>query len=90
MVQGTITMTTWGMVNGQEVKKFTLKNKVGQEVDVVTYGATVTAIKTPDKHGNIEDVVLGFDKVEGIFVSSFVCIQKKSSIKCSTDRVSVT
>ncbi|XP_011146181.1 aldose 1-epimerase isoform X2 [Harpegnathos saltator] len=65
MVQGTITMTTWGTVNGQEVKKFTLKNKVGQEVDIVTYGATVTAIRTPDKHGNIEDVVLGFDNIEG-------------------------
>lgn len=72
MVQGTITMTVWGTVNGQEVKKFTLKNKAGQEVDVISYGATVTAIRTPDKHGNIEDVVLGFDNVEGTFKSLFV------------------
>jgi len=61
-----ITTTTWGSVNSQEIKKFTLKNRVGQEIDVVTYGATVTAIRTPDKQGNIVDVVLGFDNVEGM------------------------
>lgn len=72
MVQGTITMTTWGTVDGQEVKKFTLRNKAGQEVDVMSYGATVTAIRISDKHGNIEDVVLGFDNVEGTFLSVFV------------------
>lgn len=59
--------TSWGSVNGQEIKKFTLRNKVGQEVDVVTYGATVTAIRTPDKQNNIADVVLGFDNVEGMY-----------------------
>lgn len=68
MVQGTITMVTWGKVDSQEVMKFTLRNKCGQEVDVVTYGATVTAIKTLDKHGNIEDIVLGFNNVEGTFI----------------------
>ncbi|XP_012226476.1 galactose mutarotase isoform X2 [Linepithema humile] len=65
-----ITTTTWGSVNGQEVKKFTLKNKAGQEIDVVTYGATVTAVRTPDKKGNTVDVVLGFDNVEGYQSSS--------------------
>lgn len=61
-----ITTIPWGSVNGQEIKKFTLRNKIGQEIDVVTYGATLTNIRTPDKKGNIVDVVLGFDNVEGM------------------------
>ncbi|XP_012525518.1 galactose mutarotase isoform X2 [Monomorium pharaonis] len=63
--QNSITTTTWGSVNGQEIKKFMLRNGANQEVDVITYGATVTAIRTPDKVGNVADVVLGFDNIEG-------------------------
>ncbi|XP_070157639.1 galactose mutarotase isoform X1 [Polyergus mexicanus] len=59
-----ITMIKWGSVNSQEIEKYTLTNSNNQEVDVVTYGATITAIRTPDKGGNIADVVLGFDNVE--------------------------
>lgn len=66
-VQGSVTAITWGFVNNREIKKFTLRNEACQEVDVITYGATVTAIRTPDKEGNIADVVLGFDNIEGKF-----------------------
>ncbi|KAL0127223.1 hypothetical protein PUN28_005491 [Cardiocondyla obscurior] len=65
-----ISTTTWGTVNGQEIKKFTLKNNACQEVDVITYGATLTAIRTPDKKGNVADVMLGFDNIEGYLSSS--------------------
>lgn len=33
-------------------------------VDVCDYGATVLSIRTPDKNGNIQDVVLGYDTVQ--------------------------
>lgn len=42
------------------------------EVSIINYGAIVTSIKVPDKNGCVEDVVLGFDTLEGklnIFVS---------------------
>lgn len=61
-----ITASNWGHVDGQSIEKYTLKNEAGQEVDIVTYGATITSIRTPDKQGNIADIVLGFDNVEGI------------------------
>lgn len=60
-----IIVTKWGSVNGRSIEKYTLKNKAGQEVDIITYGATITSVRTPDKLGNIADVVLGFDNVEG-------------------------
>lgn len=71
-----ITMVKWGSVNGQEIEKYTLTNSNNQEVDVVTYGATVTAIRTPDKEGNIADVVLGFDNVEGNLITFIKNIQQ--------------
>lgn len=61
-----ITVAEWGSLNGQNIQKYTLRNNAGQEVDIITYGATITSIRTPDKRGNIADVVLGFDTVEGI------------------------
>lgn len=60
-----VSVQPWGKANGQEVKKFTLRNSKNQEVDVISYGATITAIRTPDKAGKIDDVVCGFDNIEG-------------------------
>lgn len=47
------------------VKRFTLTNKNKMQVQIITLGATVTSIKLPDKNGSVEDVVLGFDSIEG-------------------------
>nr|XP_034187017.1 aldose 1-epimerase-like isoform X3 [Osmia lignaria] len=63
--EGSITVAKWGSIEGRSIEKYTLKNKSGQEVDIVTYGATITSVRTPDKHGNIADVVLGYDNIEG-------------------------
>ncbi|XP_015115177.1 aldose 1-epimerase isoform X2 [Diachasma alloeum] len=60
-----ITMKSWGTVDGKEVKMFTLKNQNHQEVDILNYGATIRAVRTPDKKGKVADVVLGFDNIEG-------------------------
>ncbi|XP_057319039.1 galactose mutarotase isoform X2 [Microplitis mediator] len=62
---GTIEVKPWGNFAGKEVKLFTLKNNNGQEVDVLNYGATIRAVRTPDKSGRISDVVLGFDDING-------------------------
>jgi aldose 1-epimerase len=34
-------------------------------VMVLTYGATITHVLTPDKTGTVRDVALGFDSYEG-------------------------
>jgi len=43
---------------------FTLKNENGMTVQIMNYGGTITSIKVPDRDGNFEDVVLGFDTFE--------------------------
>ncbi|XP_011297648.1 aldose 1-epimerase isoform X2 [Fopius arisanus] len=64
-----ITVQSWGAIDGEEIKMFTLRNKNNQEVDILNYGATIRAIRTPDKNGKVEDVVLGFDNIEGYLKS---------------------
>ncbi len=48
---------------GEQVDLFTLKQEQ-LEVSFCTYGGIITAIKTPDKQGDLADVVLGFDTLE--------------------------
>lgn len=50
---------------GETVRRFTFSNDDGVSVQVITYGATVTSIRCPDKYGNIADIALGFDELEG-------------------------
>ncbi|KAK5643297.1 hypothetical protein RI129_007142 [Pyrocoelia pectoralis] len=47
------------------VRKFTWRNKNDVTVQVITYGATITSIKVPDKNGAIGDIVLGFKDMKG-------------------------
>ncbi|HVZ99427.1 MAG TPA: aldose epimerase family protein [Caulobacterales bacterium] len=49
---------------GQQVKLFTLTNEHGMEVKLMSYGAAITSIKTPDRTGAIGQVVLGFDTLD--------------------------
>ncbi|XP_046671998.1 galactose mutarotase-like isoform X2 [Homalodisca vitripennis] len=50
---------------GHAVRRFTLTNEYRMSVQVITYGATITCIKVPDKRGNVDDVVLGYDDMSG-------------------------
>ncbi|AHI24243.1 galactose mutarotase [Komagataeibacter xylinus] len=51
--------------DGRVVERFTLANRHGMRVQVMTYGATITAIDAPDDSGHIADIVLGFPTLEG-------------------------
>ena len=50
--------------DGQAVDLYTLSNKSGMEVAIMTYGGTVVSLKTADKDGKFDDIVLGYDKLE--------------------------
>ncbi|MBI2804765.1 MAG: galactose mutarotase [Planctomycetes bacterium] len=51
--------------DGKPVEVYTLKNKNGIIVKVMTLGATITEINVPDKKGKFANVVFGFDDVKG-------------------------
>ncbi|WFR56140.1 galactose mutarotase [Anaerocolumna sp. AGMB13025] len=50
---------------GVEATLFVLKNKKGMTVTFTDYGANIVNILVPDKNGNYDDVVLGYDNVTG-------------------------
>ncbi|XP_031560945.1 aldose 1-epimerase-like [Actinia tenebrosa] len=51
--------------DGKKVDKYTLINEKGVEVEVISFGAVTVAIKCPDKDGKIDDILLGYDTLEG-------------------------
>lgn len=51
--------------DGQEVFLYTLRNSSGMEVKITNYGGTIQSIKVPDHNKKFDDVVLGFENVEG-------------------------
>jgi aldose 1-epimerase len=50
--------------DGHTIDRYTLKNRNGMEVQVLTYGGIVTSIRVPDRSGKLDDVVLGYDTME--------------------------
>jgi aldose 1-epimerase len=59
-----ITKTHFGTTEEAEVYLYTLKNHLGLEVSIMTYGGAVTALKTPDRNGVFGDIVLGFETLD--------------------------
>ena len=51
--------------DGQAVELFTLTNAQGIEVQLTNYGGIITSLKTPDRSGRIDDIVLGYDSLNG-------------------------
>ena len=50
---------------GEEVFVYTLSNKAGMKAKIINYGAILVSLTAPDRNGKLEDVVLGFDNLEG-------------------------
>ncbi len=53
--------------NGKEINLFLLSNHHGMKVAITNFGAKIVSILVPDKNGLVDDVVLGYDNIEGYF-----------------------
>src|SRR6266566_399552 len=51
--------------DGRAAELFTLTNANGIEVRVTNYGGIITSLKTPDRSGRFDDIVLGYDSLSG-------------------------
>lgn len=51
--------------DGSEVTLFTLKNSNGMEAKLITYGAAIVSLTAPDKNNKYDDIVLGYENLEG-------------------------
>lgn len=53
------------LADGTPVERYILRNSQGMQATVITYGGTLQSLLVPDKNGKTEDVVLGFDDLDG-------------------------
>ncbi|MGD0337187.1 MAG: aldose epimerase family protein [Bacteroidota bacterium] len=61
-----IETTLYGKLpDGREVYQYTLTNSAGSKVKIINFGAAVTSLEVPDRNGKLEDVVLGYDSLQG-------------------------
>ncbi|MFP4070155.1 MAG: aldose epimerase family protein [Opitutales bacterium] len=51
--------------DGQRASLFTLENKNGLRAAITNYGGIIVALHVPDRHGDLADVVLGKDDLQG-------------------------
>ena len=56
--------------DGQQVRLYTLTNAKGLEARIMTYGAIVVSLRVPDKKGQMDDVVLGYDNLDSYVKNS--------------------
>ena len=56
--------------DGTPVDVITLRNGKGIEMKVITYGGIITSLKTPDRNGVADDIVMGHDAVAGYEANS--------------------
>jgi aldose 1-epimerase len=53
----------FGRVGETSVQIYTLTNVHGIEARIMTYGAALVSLKTPDRAGNSQNIILGFDSL---------------------------
>ncbi len=63
--KATVTEKAFGKFENKPVTEYTLTNAGGMQVSIINYGGTITRIVTPDREGNIGDVVAGFETLDG-------------------------
>ena len=58
--------SVFGEWQNQEVRAYRLENDKGYQLSVMTYGATILEYVTPDKEDQFTNIILGFDRFEGL------------------------
>lgn len=59
-------------VQGKKTDLYTIKNSNGMTVQITNYGARVVSLWVPDKNGDFQDVVYGFESISKYLSSSDV------------------
>ncbi len=65
-MSGELKKASWGATpSGEQIDLYTLRNSNGIEATITNYGGRLVTLKTPDRHNRFDDIVLGFDDLDG-------------------------
>src|SRR5437588_409296 len=56
---------SFGKADGRDVFIYTLTNARGAEARITNYGGIVVSLKMPDRNGKFDDIVLGYETLDG-------------------------
>jgi len=57
--------------DGQEVHIYTLSNRKGMKAKILNYGGMITQLWAPDRNGKYQDIVLGYDNMDGVLADRY-------------------
>jgi len=67
----TVTSAPFGATaDGRTAELFTLTNGHGIQIRLTNYGGIITSLRTPDRSGRLDDIVLGYDSLAGYLRNS--------------------
>jgi aldose 1-epimerase len=78
--------------DGRSVKLFVLKNENGITAEIIEYGASIVSLKVPDRNGNLEDVLLGYESLNDYLYDPFFigCIVGRCGGRIKNGRFSLS
>ncbi|XP_057667630.1 galactose mutarotase-like [Diorhabda carinulata] len=65
-----LSVDDYGQYGSRKIKQFTWKNSTGTTIRLINYGGHITSICLPDKNGKIDDIVVGFNDLDGYLGSN--------------------
>ncbi len=60
----TIDRSIFGYIDDEPIELFTLSGTDGHQISITNYGGIIQSWILPDRHGRLQDVVLGFDSLK--------------------------
>ncbi len=77
--------------DGRQVELYTLRNNQGAAAKIINYGAIIVSLTMPDRTGKIEDIVLGFDRLDEYLKDNpyFGCIAGRFANRIAKGKFSI-
>src|SRR6266513_5775879 len=77
----------FGRSADQPVDLYTLTNAHGIEVRIMTYGAAIVSLKTPDRTGHLANIVLGFDSLDPYLAACRISARRSAATRIGSPTV---
>jgi aldose 1-epimerase len=67
-----IQKSQFGSVGGKAIDKYTLSNRNGVSISIITYGGIIQAVNVPDRRGRNANITLGFADIAGYTSPAYI------------------